>query len=273
MATIKPRTPTFKQLLRHWHAILLFWVEFQSWNSKLCVFSAGLLFLFLCYIWIYYTIWKKLKPIATQKLPAHCFSCIIMQVLRNSLITLQSRFLWKPEISCCWGFLPGFVLVSVFPRNISHMKINPRKSSMRGEVCALLETAVPRGCWNCNLQIFWEAVLLLHFHSLSIFLSEMEAAGREGIFCTHLLPAHISKTATTSKDMLVPGESLCPMGQSTDSPVINTGALPPCWTTMEKLSSRGDTVVAYHQHAERWSISQPQRAFANIRTLDVLTDE
>lgn len=31
--------------------------------------------------------------------------------------------------------------------------------------------------------------------------------------------------------------------------IINAGALPPHWITMEKSSPRGDTTVAYHQHA------------------------
>lgn len=34
-----------------------------------------------------------------------------------------------------------------------------------------------------------------------------------------------------------------------DTVVINTGALPPYWTTMEKSSPRGDTSVAHHQRA------------------------
>lgn len=122
------------------------------------------------------------------------------------------------------GIFASFCFGLCFPKKLSHMKINPRKSSMRGEGCALLETAVPRGGWNRNLWTFLEAVLLLHFILLGVFHSEMEAAGREGIFCTHLLPAHISKRATTSKD--VPGESLCPMGQCTDPPVTSTGAPP-----------------------------------------------
>lgn len=85
-------------------------------------------FFFKCYIWIYYTVCKNLKAIATQQLLTHCFSEIILQVLRNSLITSQRGFLWKSEISCCWGFLPGFVLVSVFLRNVSHMKCTPAKA-------------------------------------------------------------------------------------------------------------------------------------------------
>lgn len=89
----------------------------------------------------------------------------------------------------------------------------------------------------------------------------------------HLLPPHISVIATTNNHVLAPGNSSCPIGQNTDPPIVNTETLPSCWTTMEKFSPRDDTAVDYHQHAERWGISQPQRAFANIRTLDMLTGE
>lgn len=119
-------------------------------------------FFFLkCYIWIYYTICKNLKPIATQQLLTHCFSEIILQVLRNPLITPQRGFLWKSEISCCWGFWSSFVLVC-FPKKCITYEMHPGKSFMGGEGCAVLETTVLMGCWNWNLWSFsrWGTILI-----------------------------------------------------------------------------------------------------------------
>lgn len=97
--------------------------------SCVIIFSVGLLF--QCSVWIYYTIWKNFKFIATQQPLVHCFSYIIMRVLRNSLITLQNRFLWKPVISWLLGFLSGFVFVSLFLRNVSYIINKPYQEHNR----------------------------------------------------------------------------------------------------------------------------------------------
>ena len=125
-----------------------FWYFKQALSFRIKVVSCVVSFkcvlvFFRCYICVYYTVCKNLNPVVTQHLLTHCFSEIILPVLRNSRITPQSGFLWELEISHCWGFLPGFLLVFVFLRYLSHTK------------CTLV-----KALWEVKDVLFWKPLSL-----------------------------------------------------------------------------------------------------------------
>lgn len=125
-----------------------------------CVFG-WFFFFFNCHISMYYTTCKNLNPFAIQQLLINFFSEIILQILRNSLIPLQSRFLSEIWDFLLLKFLAWLCFVLYFPKKCITCEKHPSKSFMSSEGCAVLETIVPRSCWNGNLCIFSIQTLIL----------------------------------------------------------------------------------------------------------------